>query len=150
MRRACEERDKAAYWRDRASGAERNAGKHGVAYFQRRIDECEALLCGIERGLKGDPSAEYRARLQLHGDELRGRLDYWRGQLEEAGGLKFGRHNIKPGDLIAVRGRKARVLRANPKTVSVRIEGGGADGMRLKYLYAEITWREWMEQEVKP
>lgn len=136
MSKSVEESKKASYLSGRADAAARNAAPNSVGFCQRRIDEAEAEIRRYEKRLLGAHGPDYIATLNLVLAEERSKVAYWTEQLGAAGGVKFGKHNVKVGDLVKVKGHDWGVVaKLNPKTVSVQSRHMP---WPLKYLYAEI------------
>jgi hypothetical protein len=153
MRRVITETATADYHRHRADAAERTASTdYTPAFCQRRITDAEKTIRDLDRRLArtADPTradlygtesaAGYRARLAPLRAEAIEKLDYWRRRLADCGGITYTHATIRPGDEVRPRSHAwARVLRCNPKTVSVTWESGALAGMTGKYPYAELT-----------
>jgi len=154
MRKAVDEDRKTSHWERRAAGAERNAepdAEKPLGFIQRRLEEAERDIRKMKRRLAGDDWASGYDK-PPEGAELertRGSLAaaeekaaYWRGLIEARGGVRFSRENVKKGDVIAYSGKRlGRVVRVNPKTVSVedlRLMMGDR-GWPGKVAYAEIA-----------
>ena len=108
----------------------------------RRIARNEAELRRIDRQLLGGGKAIYghdrplaagpqRDRLEARRRELEQNIEYDRAKGEPA----YGPHNVQPGDVVTIRGRRHVVDRTNAKTFRV----AGPAGMDNRGTYAEIT-----------
>ncbi|KJR97965.1 MAG: hypothetical protein VR68_11700 [Peptococcaceae bacterium BRH_c4a] len=170
-----EEYRKSEYFRDRAETARATAEQKKMTdrfYLNNRIKECEKnikaltgntvhyeqLLYNIENGIKNDSLYDQYTPEQIGQwftdtlERIEAEIDkqaYFQNALDEIGGIIYNRENIKPGYIIKIRGDGCRVIKANPKTVEVRIISGGAAGMVLTYDYSEIQGIIKAE-EVKP
>lgn len=160
MRRGVEEAAKAAYHRDRAAAAEATAsGDHTRAFCANRIADAERELRDLDRRLTGTlnpvyhgdfgpAEGEYREQLLERKAYQEGKRDYWKDELVKLGGGAYSRETVKKGDLVKIRGGWTRVVRTNPKTVTVR-----ADiiyfGATLKYKYEEIQGYRALTDEEK-
>jgi hypothetical protein len=98
---------------------------------KRRIDKLEADHRYVSKHW-GDGEAKTE-RLA----ELTEQIDYWKAHLEAIGYVILTKADMPPkGSLIKVRGRKVRLIKANPKTVTIlSIE----TGMTLKYGYEDVA-----------
>ena len=162
-----EEYRKSGYFQDRAKTARATADGakyRDVAYLDRRIKECkreikarkknvihyEETLAAIENGkvekrLDGTLiTAETVTGWMEHEYELIEKAMDKQGFLEacvdQCGGIKFNRNNIKVGYHVKVKGdRYAEVISAGPQNITYRILTGGAKGMVLTAAYTEIT-----------
>lgn len=98
-----------------------------VGFMQRRIEEAKIEMRRMERSWGADVAGrDYYIELQQ-------KLAHWTALLEAKGGVTYGPHNVKAGDLVKVRGRWEGVLRANRTTITTGSQ------FNLKYPYAEIT-----------
>lgn len=165
-----EEYRKSDYFRDRAATARATAEQKKMTdrfYLNNRIRECEKnikalsgnavhyeqLLYNIENGIEKDKAPEQINKwLSDTLERIEAEIDkqaYFQNALDEIGGIIYNRENIKPGYIIKIRGDGCQVIKANPKTVEIRIISGGAVGMVLTYDYSEI--KEIVKaEEVKP
>ena len=119
--------------REAEAGAERArltaAGGESKVTTGNRIERLEAELRDIRRRLEGtgkvyasheNPAqGSYRVRLQRREAELVDELEHNRAKLAAAGGVAYSRENVRPGDLVKVRGIWFPVVRANAKSVSL-------------------------------
>lgn len=162
--RGFEEYRKSDYFRDRAATARSTAEQKKLTdrfYLNNRIKECEKnikaltgntihfeqLLYNIENGIKNDSFYDNKTPEQIEKwltdtlERLEAEIDkqaYFQNALDEIGGIIYSRENIKPGYIIKIRGDGCQVIKANPKTVEIRIMSGGAAGMVLNYDYSEV------------
>ena len=124
---------------ERIAAEERDPG-----FCQRRIEEIEAGLRRIDRWLAGEgtegqpPAGARRDQLLTLRVERAADLAFWQGKMAEAGGVAFGPHNVKTGDVIRIRWGWSRVDRVNRKTASYTILTGGAAAMKGKVPWAEV------------
>lgn len=154
-REAADLRGKAAA----AAAAATPDAERPVDFMVRRIEELQAQLRKAERRLAGkdhdqliraridgrepaplDPNSDWGRLCLTQRDEAAEGIAYWQALMDARGGVAFSRDNVKPGDIILV-GRhypKARVVRANPKTVSVVFIDAPLVGFNGKFAYAEI------------
>lgn len=173
-----EEYRKSEYFRDRATTARSTAEQKKLTdrfYLNNRIKECEKnikaltgntvhyeqLLDNIENGIKNDSVNSFyddKTPEQIERwltdtlERMEAEIDkqaYFQNALDEIGGIAFSRENIKPGYIVKIRHSECQVIKANPKTVEIRILAGGAAGMVLTYDYSEIQTIVKAE-EVKP
>ena len=157
-----EEYRKSEYFKERAEIAQataENAKLKDFGYLNNRIKECNSAINKLKSNLTyyekllealKDPesdqskSGRYPAekvndwqedmleRLEMQIDKL----GFFENCVEELGGYKFSRDNIKAGYIIKVKHcSQAKVLKANPKTVLVKCLD---TDMILTYDYAEI------------
>ena len=147
MDRACEESDKAKYFENRAATARATADQaelRSPAYLQNRIDEAEAQIRGIKRRQDeielrrptegGEQLDQWAKQLECSLFEQQDKLAYYKDALSRIGGVKFSKDNVKPGDVVLIRGRWEKVVRCNPKSVAVT----SCFPWPLKYSWAEI------------
>lgn len=146
MSKAVEETNKAKYFKGRALAAESTAAQSGLQdkrFLQNRIGENEKELRRIDRRLANaaawtctpEEATEYKRKLEAWRIEIRERLDFFTGKMNELGGVAYNKSNIKPGDAVKIRGRWEKVVKANNKTVSTTTP---YFPWPLKYPYAEI------------
>jgi hypothetical protein len=103
-----------------------------------RIERTEAEVRRLEQRIHG-AEGTYRAGLERELAELADLLAFDRAKLAEAGGVVYGRDNVRPGDLVQIRGQWYPVVRANQKTVSVPSAMAAADNSRWTNT---APWRE--------
>lgn len=87
-----------------------------------------------------DPDSEWRRHLTSRQDELAEGIAYWQALLDTLSGVVHSKDTVKPGDIIT-KGTgtgKARVVRANAKTVSVVFIDHPLVGWKAKVPDAEI------------
>jgi hypothetical protein len=155
---ACEETKKAEYWRGRAGSASEKAGERSIAFMDRRLKEAEANLRDVQRKLDGtwnvlaEPATgEWKIRLEQLQAEYSEQVDYWKAEIDAAGGIQFsgkarpeeGQTSIRKGDLIRSQHGWVIVDRVNPTSVSVTVYG-----CSLKVPYSEITEHKPMTEEL--
>ncbi len=153
-----EEYRKSEHYTRQAETARRTASQaklQNPAFLDRRIKENEAEIREINRiverinaagylenhvksGYPADSLEKYEVKLGERFEEVSDKLNYYRTCLDEIGGAAFSKGNVSKGDLVKIRGNFCLVQRANPSTVNILIINGGAQGMELKYPYAEI------------
>ena len=154
MDKSVEHTDRARGHAFKAASARHQAEREYTKPFvHNRIKESKAELRRVHKHLERDYTEEayYQGRegsarlaqwldrqAQLKA-ELAEKITYWEGQLDQLGGVTYARDNVSKGDVVRIRGAWSEVIRANPKTVKIRILTGGAAGMELNYPYAEIT-----------
>ena len=153
---------KSEYFKERAEIAQataENVKLKDFGYLNNRIKECNSIIKKLKSNLTyyeklleslKDPESEQSKsgiytvekvndwqedmleRLEMQID----RLGFFENCVEELGGYKFSRENIKAGYVIKVKHcARAKVLKANPKTVLVK---SLETDMILTYDYAEI------------
>ncbi len=156
---------KSEYFRSRAADARATADQtkySDLAYLDRRIKECkseiakrnknalyyEELLQAIERGetkrrydgtpLTADEVQEwYDHELELIEVAI-DKQGYLENRLDEIGGIKFSRDNIKPGYIVKIqRWGLCEVVSTGPLNISHKVMGISG-GNILKAAYAEI------------
>ena len=161
-----EEYRKSEYFKERAQTALATASKaqfKDPAYLDRWIKECkkeirarkkniigyEETLSAIEKGeikkrYNGDViTAEevcswINSELELV-EKAMDKQGYLENRLDELGGIKFSKENIKVGYIVTVKHYgKVEVLGTGPLNFTYKILDGGAAGMTLKAAYAEI------------
>lgn len=161
-----EEYRKSSYFKEKAATARNTAEQaqyRDPAYLDRRIKECkkeiekrnknalyyEEMIQAIERG-------EIRKRFSgeiITADEARGWYEkelelievaidkqaYLENCLEELGGVKFNRDNIKPGYIVKIqRWGLCEIISTGPQNVTYKVMGSRG-GFALKAAYAEIV-----------
>jgi hypothetical protein len=95
--------------------------------------------------------AAWRVRLQGSRDQQMQKRDHWQRVLTDLGGAAHSRSSINAGDRVRVRHHGwARVVRANPKTISVAWDDGPLRGMSGKYLYTEVKEHESQTTRQRP
>lgn len=160
-----EEYRKSSYFKEKAATARNTAEQaqyRDPAYLDRRITECkkeiekrnknalyyEEMLQAIEHG-------ELRKRYSgeiITADEVRGWYEkelelievaidkqaYLENCLEELGGVKFNRSNIRPGYIVKIqRWGLCEIVSTGPQNVTYKVMGSRG-GFALKAAYAEI------------
>lgn len=129
------------------SSAARAAMQTDPRAAARRLARSEAELRKVERRLTGTgkeihgentpASGDYRTRLEARARELRDEIAHDRsiaGELVASGSAaKFGKHNVKPGDVVKVGGRGYVVHSTGPKNAKAMTEVGP-----LPYAYSQI------------
>lgn len=161
--RGMEEYRKSAYFKERAETAMEtadNAQLKSLRYLDNRIRECNAAIRKIRKALDSyervldaheNPTevnailrAKYSAekvtewqedfleRLEIEIDKL----GFFQNCLEELGGFKFSKENIKPGYVVRIGGfGNFKILKANPTTIYAR---SLSTDSTLAFKYAEI------------
>ena len=160
-----EEYRKSEYFKEKAQTAQQTAGKSQLqsrSYLSNRITECNKNIKAFQQHIVR--YEEYIERIN-NGETLKNRKDgepltvehvenwimerlekmeyemdklaYMENCLDELGG-SHSKESIKPGYMVKIRGWWNEVIKANPKTVTIK----SSHGMVLSYTYAEI-------QEVK-
>lgn len=155
MRKSIEESDKAKYFTGRAENARYTASQAQMQdkrYLQNRIDENTAQIRDCDRRMNGQgwigdgqPSEEYKARLATLKAEYQEKLDYFQAAMDALGGVAYSAANVKPGDMIKIRGQWEIVVKANPKTVA---SSCGVLPWPLKHVWAEV--QEHKPKQVEP
>ena len=157
-----EEYRKSEYFKERAEIAQataENAKLKDFGYLNNRIKECNSAINKLKSNLtyyekllealkdpESDQSKSGRYTVEKVNDwqedmlerlEMQiDKLGFFENCVEELGGYKFSRDNIKAGYIIKVKHcSQAKVLKANPKTVLVKCLD---TNMILTYDYAEI------------
>jgi hypothetical protein len=149
-----EEYRKSQHYRNMAATAARTASQAKLTrpdFLDRRITEAETELRELTRRMDRINSPEYLAehgdnpdlapyaeRLEQRFEEVADKLNFYKAKLEGIGGIAYTPENIKPGAVVKIRRSWCKVVRANPKTVSVVIVDGPCVGWKFKYPYAEI------------
>ncbi|HUQ15208.1 MAG TPA: DUF3560 domain-containing protein [Gemmatimonadales bacterium] len=126
------EQTEAAITLRRAADASRSHQKHledtGTIY--RRLDRLRAELRKLERHPWSEAhSAEYQRRLS----QLRAEIQRNEALLAAAEPHPSTTLDVRPGDLVRIKGWLVRVARVNTKTISGTIAEGGAAGMTGKW-----------------
>lgn len=161
-----EEYRKSEYFKERAAAALSAASNDKFkdpAYLDRRIRECKKEIKAREKNIisyeealyaieKGETKKRYNGEV-LTAEEVSSWIDrelelvekamdkqgYLENCLDELGGIRFGKDNIKVGYIVTVKhyGR-VEVVGTGPLNFTYRILDGGAAGFDLKAAYAEI------------
>ena len=170
-----EEYRKSSYFMDRAETARGTASQAQFSdpgYLDRRIKECKkeirdrgknldhyekilhAVESGEEKRWRGGEIATIENVMPLIQRELEliekamDKQGYLENRLDELGGLRFSKENIKPGYVVQIdRWGPVEIMSAGPQNVGFKILTGGAKGGMLKAAYAEIS--EIIEAEEK-
>lgn len=162
-----EEYRKSEYYLDRAETARKTADMKQLqnpVYIANRIKEQNSTIKKLQSNIVNYENKLYRIE---QGEELKNykgeiltaeqyqnwidetlskleyeidKLAYFENVLEEIGGNKFSKENIKVGYIVNIRRHgKSEVLSAGPKNIKYKILEGGAAGMVLTTPYAGIT-----------
>lgn len=151
---------KSEYFKDRAETAKRTASMTDLKnpiYLENRIEEArkeirkldrimvkyEEMLYDIENGADSVKSAEdVKDWIDDLAEQMEAVMDkegFYLNCLDDIGGIKFSKENLKPGYIIKVaRYGRCEVIKANPKTVEYRILDGGAAGMFGRCGYSAV------------
>lgn len=164
-----EEYRKSDYFKDRAETARRTASMKELkdpVYLERRIKECKAeikkcegfvvnyenMLYKMEQGEEvkrwnGDvismkEVSEYLRNVMERMEAAMDKQAFMENCLEEIGGIKFSRENIKVGYIVnTARWGRCEIVKANPTTVLIKTERGShlqeSYGAILEILVAE-------------
>lgn len=146
MRKGIEESDKAKYFERRAESARYAASQDDLQnkrYLQNRIDENEAQIRDCDRRMAGQgvismtdaQTQAYRVRLTALRAEYQEKWDYFKSAMAALGGVAYSRENVKPGDLVKIRGRWEKVVKCNTKTIA---SSSGVFPWPLKHVWAEV------------
>lgn len=159
--RGMEEYRKSEYFRERAAVAQAtadNAKLKDMTYLNNRIKECQSSIKKVKENIAHyeklleelkDPesatSKSGRYTVEKVNSWLEDSLEriemlidkqgFFENCVEELGGFKFSKENIKPGYVVIIRRLKFKIVKANPKTVLAKCL---VTGMMLTYDYAEI------------
>ena len=163
-----EEYRKSEYFRHRAATAQNTADMkkfRDPIYLDNRIKECKKNVRAMERNLTRyeeifyslenhteDRQSPYYGKytqeqvsewIENQLERLEAEIDkqgYMENCLDEIGGDRFSKENIKPGYIVTIRGsRRCEIISAGPVNVTYKILEGGAAGMVLTAPYAEIN-----------
>lgn len=157
-----QEYKKSEYYQERAAIAREtadNAKIKNAGYLERRIKECNASIKKLQSSIVSWEEALYKVRngeavsvgypsRELTEDEAEERieklldlydfeedkLNYYEDCLNEIGGIKYSRENIKPGYVVLIGRHPYKVNKANPQTVEVITD----HNFVLKYGYGDI------------
>jgi 2'-5' RNA ligase len=137
MRKGSEAYEKSQHYDQRAEASARTASASELSntgFLARRIKEHEKTLRILQRNHdnatarmaehpeKAEEYGKYKDRLNERAEEVHDKLSFYKQKLEDAGGVKFGKHNVNVGDRVMTRHGWAKVLRTNPQTVKVAFE----------------------------
>jgi hypothetical protein len=145
-RKGFDEYRKSEYFQDRAETARATADMKQLknpVYLHNRIKECNANIRALERAMvraEEQNNNEDRQNNLLEKMEYEiDKLAYLENCLEEIGGNKFSKDNIKVGYVVKMRrwGR-CEIVGTGPVNVTFRILDGGAAGGCLTEPYAAI------------
>jgi len=166
-RKGFDEYRKSEYFRSRAETARQTASMAQLknpVYLHNRIKECKATIAKLEKNIiayeerlhkiengeiiKGYdeeviPAERYETAIQETLEKMEYEIDklaYLENKLDEIGGNRFSKDNIKPGYIVGMRrwGR-CEILSAGPVNVTFKILDGGAAGGCLTEPYAAIV-----------
>jgi len=165
--RGFEEYRKSEYFRDRAATAQNTADMKKFSdpvYLDNRIKECKKNIRAMEKNIVAyeerlarietgevikDYNGEiitaerYEKALENALEKIEAEMDkqgYMENCLDEIGGNKFSKDNIKPGYIVKVRGSgRCEVVSVGPVNIAYKILDGGAAGMVLSEAYAAIV-----------
>lgn len=166
-RKGFEEYRKSEYFKDRAETARQTANMAQLknpVYLHNRIKECKATIAKLEKNIvayeerlyrieqgeiiksydgKVIPSERYETAIQETIEKMEYEIDklaLLENKLDEIGGEKFSKDNIKPGYIVGMkRWGKCEILSAGPVNVTFKILKGGAAGGVLTEPYAAIV-----------
>jgi hypothetical protein len=173
-----EEYRKSDYFKSRAQTARETASQaqfDNPAYLDRRIKECkkeirdreknivyyEEILYAVENGEEKkwrggavvtveDVKKQISRELELV-EKAMDKQGYLENRLEELGGIRFSRDNIKVGYVVLIkRWGYVEIVSAGPVNVGFKILSGGAVGGVLQTAYAEIAEIVKGEEKEKP
>lgn len=160
------EHEKADYYRDRAETARKAQEIPSIDFCQRRIDEAESAirklnksiaefklyLAMIEKGEK--PVDKYGWEVNQNRESIESNIkrwsdlleaenskkDYYKGLIDQQGGVKFSKENIKPGYIVKLRQSwKGVVLVTSTGPKNIRYKDVDGGGFELTASYAEIV-----------
>lgn len=163
-----EEYRKSKYFRDRAATAQSTADMKKFSdpiYLDNRIKECKKNIRAMEKNIiqyedilhsleshTDDRHSEYYGKytpeqvtgwLERDLERIEAEMDkqaYMENCMDEIGGVRFSKENIKPGYIVIVKGsRRCEIMSAGPVNVTYKILEGGAAGMVLTAPYAAIA-----------
>lgn len=160
--RGMEEYRKSEYFRERAAVAQATADNtklKDMTYLNNRIKECQSSIKKVKENIAyyeklleelKDPESAASKSGRYTVDKVNSWLEdslerfemlidkqgFFENCVEELGGFKFSKENIKPGYVVIIRRSKFKVMKANPKTVLAKCL---VTGMMLTYDYAEIS-----------
>jgi len=156
MRKSCEADDKAAYYNNKASNAEKTATGakfNDAGYLVNRIKECKKNIRTLERRLQGkfyhyDQPKEITETEKQHWDgrmaEETDKLNFFTAKLKELAVIKtvWDKETLAGKTEVLISGRWRGLVRANPTTVSVENSTFPTEELRrkypLKYNYGEV------------
>ena len=165
--RGFEEYRKSDYFKERAQTARETASQaqfDNPAYLDRRIKECkkeirnreknivyyEGILHAVENGEEKkwrggevvtveSVNSQIERELELV-EKAMDKQGYLENCLEELGGFRFSKDNIKVGYVVLItRWGQVEITSTGPQNVGFKILTGGAAGGQLKAAYAEIS-----------
>lgn len=166
-RKGFDEYRKSEYFKDRAETARQTASMEQLknpVYLHNRIKECKATIAKLEKNIihyeemlhrieQGEiikayngeviPAERYETAIKETLEKMEYEIDkhaFLENKLDEIGGNKFNKDNIKVGYVVKMRrwGR-CEVLSAGPVNVTFKILDGGAAGGCLTEPYAAIV-----------
>ena len=162
MRKACEEADKAKYYKGRAFSSSCKAEGHDAAFAARRLREAEAEVRRFQRNLAWAERNEYgryspeviereQTRYGALIAEYTEHVAYWKAQIEASGAGKVVeglserdaamKASLKKGDYIFSDGDWWQVLQVNAKSVTVQCLTRGCEHFKPRLAYSEIEKR---------
>lgn len=106
-------------------------------YLYKRIEECKKIIKRYKEQIENKPNIkeELIKDFEYHVDKLA----FLQNCLDEIGGIKYDKNNIKPGYLIRIRKSWAKVERVNIKTVTATFIGESLKNISCMPTYAEIN-----------
>lgn len=108
--RGMEEHHKADYYRNKAEAARESIELPSIDFCQRRVDEAAAAIRKLQKWANPDPD-----RIAAE----QSKLDYYTSLIEQQGGIKYSKENIKKGDLVKVKTwGLVKVIRTGPKNIT--------------------------------
>lgn len=151
-----EEYRKSEYFRKKAITAQQTASMaqlQNKTYLNSRIEECKANIRKYERLIvlaEQQNNSEWLESLLEKMEYEIDKLAFFQNCMNELGGIKYSKENIKPGYEVKIRNQWHKVIKINKKTVEVK---SFASGLSLKYPYAEIedmkVPEDWKEQNLE-
>jgi hypothetical protein len=122
---------KSEYFKNKANIAQTTAKMEQLnnkVYLENRIDENKALLNKLNRQLEAGLNINERLL-----EETIDKLSFFSNKLEVLG-IEYSKYNVKKDDIVKLRNRFMKVVKANTKT----FEADTGHGFNIKYKYSEI------------
>lgn len=91
----------------------------------------------------------YRTQLQLKQQNAEEDLAFWQQKYEELGGSRYSPETIKVGDYVQYWGGWSEVVRANPKSVSVKTQWSSTRTVEYHKLTDHIKAEDWQAVQQK-
>jgi len=138
MGKSVSERDYADSLASRAAYNEAKAQDNpSVRFMVDRQHEAEAGVRDVDRRMVQAAGTEHAKVLERRKQDFQEQVDYWKGRVEEKGGVQHSSETVGVGDVVNHRGQLYPVKRVNPTSVTVG-NWLGSEKLEYKVPYHEI------------